>query len=46
MTRAAAESMMTKFYRAQPSRNRLNEGDSAIVKGMLARGARQHDIAA
>lgn len=37
---------MTSFYRATPSGNRLDEDDAAIVKGMLARGDRQHDIAA
>ena len=32
--------------RAQPSGIRLSERDAATVKGMLARGDRQHDIAA
>jgi hypothetical protein len=32
--------------RAEPSGIRLTEDDAAIVKGMLARGDRQHDIAA
>lgn len=35
---------MTK--RAAPSGMTLNQRDAAIVKGMLARGDRQHDIAA
>lgn len=33
-------------YRAPPSGVTLDETDAAIVKGMLARGDRQHDIAA
>jgi|688.fasta_scaffold174621_2 hypothetical protein len=33
-------------YRADPSGIRLEATDAAIVKGMLARGDRQHDIAA
>ena len=33
-------------HRAHPSGIHLNERDAAIVKGMLARGDRQHDIAA
>jgi hypothetical protein len=33
-------------YRATPSGVTLDETDAAIVKGMLARGDRQHDIAA
>src|SRR3954470_587257 len=33
-------------YRAPPSGISLTEDDAAIVKGMLARGDRQHDIAA
>ena len=33
-------------YRAPSSGISLNEDDAAIVKGMLARGDRQHDIAA
>jgi len=33
-------------HRAQPSGVTLDEADAAIVKGMLARGDRQHDIAA
>ena len=32
--------------RADPSGISLTEDDAAIVKGMLARGDRQHDIAA
>jgi hypothetical protein len=32
--------------RANPSGIQLNERDAALVKGMLARGDRQHDIAA
>ena len=32
--------------RASASGIRLNEGDAAIVKGMIGRGDRQHDIAA
>jgi hypothetical protein len=32
--------------RAQPSGVRLTEVDATLVKGMLARGDRQHDIAA
>jgi len=32
--------------RAEPSGISLNSADAAIVKGMLARGDRQHDIAA
>ena len=32
--------------RAKPSRITLNADDAAIIKGMLARGDRQHDIAA
>ena len=32
--------------RANNSGNRLTENDAAIVKGMLIRGDRQHDIAA
>jgi len=33
-------------YRAAPSGVTLDEDDAALVKGMLARGDRQHDIAA
>lgn len=33
-------------HRAPPSGISLTEEDAAIVKGMLARGDRQHDIAA
>lgn len=33
-------------YRAKSSGIHLGERDAAIVKGMLARGDRQHDIAA
>jgi hypothetical protein len=33
-------------YRAKPSGVRLTEADAATIKGMLARGDRQHDIAA
>ncbi|EHK53642.1 hypothetical protein [Allomesorhizobium alhagi] len=32
--------------RAQPSGHYLTEDDAALVKGMIARGDRQHDIAA
>lgn len=32
--------------RANPSGIHLSERDAAVVKGMLARGDRQHDIAA
>ena len=32
--------------RARPSGIHLTERDAAVVKGMLARGDRQHDIAA
>lgn len=37
---------MTQAFKAPPSGIRLDEDDAAIVKGMLARGDRQHDIAA
>ena len=33
-------------YRAEPSGIHLTEEDAAIIKGMLLRGDRQHDIAA
>lgn len=33
-------------HRANPSGIHLNENDAAVVKGMIARGDRQHDIAA
>jgi hypothetical protein len=33
-------------YRAAPSGVTLSEHDAALVKGMLQRGDRQHDIAA
>jgi hypothetical protein len=33
-------------HRANPSGIRLTEQDAAVVKAMLARGDRQHDIAA
>lgn len=33
-------------YRAEPSGIKLDSADAALVKGMLARGDRQHDIAA
>lgn len=33
-------------HRARPSGIHLTERDAAVVKGMLARGDRQHDIAA
>jgi hypothetical protein len=33
-------------YRAEPSGIKLGETDAAIIKGMLARGDRQHDVAA
>ncbi|MGE4251300.1 MAG: hypothetical protein AB7F09_18085 [Parvibaculaceae bacterium] len=33
-------------HRAEPSGIRLTERDAAIVKAMLVRGDRQHDIAA
>jgi hypothetical protein len=38
------DSAMTK--RAEASGIRLTDDDAALVKGMLARGDRQHDIAA
>jgi len=37
---------MTQGFKAPPSGIRLNEDDASLVKGMLARGDRQHDIAA
>lgn len=37
---------MTQGFKAPPSGIRLDEDDAAIVKGMLLRGDRQHDIAA
>lgn len=37
---------MTREFKAPPSGIRLDEDDAAVVKGMLARGDRQHDIAA
>lgn len=37
---------MGREHKAQPSGIRLDEDDAAIIKGMLARGDRQHDIAA
>lgn len=37
---------MAQGFKAPPSGVRLNEDDAAIAKGMLARGDRQHDIAA
>ncbi|GKY88134.1 hypothetical protein [Sinisalibacter aestuarii] len=37
---------MTQGLKAPPSGIRLDEKDAAIVKGMLVRGDRQHDIAA
>ena len=37
---------MTEKFIAPPSGIRLDEDDAAIVKGMLARGDRQYDIAA
>lgn len=37
---------MATVIRAEPSGIRLDEDDAALVKGMLARGDRQHDIAA
>lgn len=33
-------------FRARPSGIHLTDTDAAIIKGMLARGDRQHDIAA
>jgi hypothetical protein len=33
-------------HRAEPSGVTLDSSDAAIIKGMLARGDRQHDIAA
>lgn len=33
-------------YRAPPSGISLTEADAAVAKGMIARGDRQHDIAA
>jgi hypothetical protein len=35
-----------KAHRAQPSGISLDEHDASIAKGMIARGNRQHDIAA
>ena len=35
-----------RHKRAEPSGLTLDEKDAAIVKGMIARGDRQHDIAA
>lgn len=32
--------------RAQPSGHRLTDGDASLVKGMVKRGDRHHDIAA
>lgn len=40
------EGIVSGLFRAEPSGIRLDEDDAAIVKGMLARGDRQHDIAA
>lgn len=37
---------MASAYKAEPSGRRLDDEDASIVKGMLARGDRQHDIAA
>lgn len=37
---------MKKGFKAAASGIRLNEEDASIVKGMLSRGDRQHDIAA
>lgn len=37
---------MAQTWKARPSGIRLSSEDAAIVKGMLARGDRQHDIAA
>lgn len=37
---------MTQGFKAPPSGIRLDKEDAAIVKGMLSRGDRQHDIAA
>ena len=37
---------MAQGWKAQPSGIRLSDADAALVKGMLARGDRQHDIAA
>lgn len=37
---------MAQGWKAQPSGIRLSSEDAAFVKGMLARGDRQHDIAA
>ena len=37
---------MAQGWKAQPSGIRLSSEDAALVKGMLARGDRQHDIAA
>ena len=33
-------------HRARPSGIRLTEADASLVKGMLVRGDRQHDVAA
>ena len=38
--------VITQRFIAPPSGNRLDEEDAAIVNGMLAKGDRQHDIAA
>ena len=37
---------MAQGWKAQPSGIRLSSEDAALVKGMLARGDRQHDVAA
>lgn len=37
---------MVQGFKAPPSGIRLDEDAAAVVKGMLARGDRQHDIAA
>ena len=37
---------MAQVSKAPPSGTRLYEEDAAVVMGMLARGDRQHDIAA
>ena len=37
---------MTRKFIAPPSGNHLIEDDDAVVKGVLAKGDRQHDISA
>lgn len=40
------ENHLPSTKRATPSGRRLNGSDASLVKGMLLRGDRQHDIAA